>query len=267
MKLKLAAMAKELSPFHLSTSANELANKITLALGGREVASGRVKYIKPLKASGLMLRGWAEKGMAGEIVARVGSTILKPVDWALAVGRGRRFPPPVEDAKLRDIGAFDSRFDRFWKEFSKEHEIAVVRDSPYLNWRYTRYPFPGVQSFELSREEELLGFAVIHLAVDEERLRFAALLELAWKKPKISVREHLLREAIRRATVAGAQYVIARAPTSEHGDLFRSTGFKARGKNYSTVSYKNNTDISNDIIAAGPQLVSNPRGWRWMLLF
>ena len=90
MKLKLAALAKELSPLHLSTSANEPANKITLALGGKEVFSGRRKYIKPLKASGLMRRGLEKRGTAGEIAATASMAIWKPVDWILAVGRAAK---------------------------------------------------------------------------------------------------------------------------------------------------------------------------------
>jgi hypothetical protein len=251
MKLKLAAMAKELSPFHLSTSANEPANRITLALGGREVAAGRLKYIKPLNVSGLMFRGWAKRGTPGKIVAKIGAMILKPVDWAMATARRARNPRPVEGANIRDIEFFDGRFDRFWEELAKDHAIVIVRDSPYLNWRYIRYPFPCVQSFELSRGEELLGFSVIHLSVDEDRLRFAALLELAGRKSEKVLLEQLLREAIRRASVGGAHYVIARAQTSDHGDLFREMGFTIRGKNYSTVSYKNNSDVSDKVFEEG----------------
>jgi len=250
MKLKLAALAKELSPLHLSTSANEAANKITLALGGKEVASGRQKYIKPLKASGLMRRGLGKKGTAGGIAATASMAIWKQVDWILAIGRAINPQRKETGAIVKDITVFDGRYTGFWEEeLAGDHMVLSVRDSSYLNWRYSEYPFPGIQSFELSRGEQLLGYSVIHLSVDEDRLRFAAILEVTGRKRENGVLEHLLQEATRRAAIAGAHYLIARAPTPEFERLFRNQGFQRRNMNYSPVTYKNNSDVPHDVFS------------------
>jgi hypothetical protein len=249
MKLKLAALARELSPLHLSTSANEPANKITLALGGKEVFCGRRKYIKPLKASGLMRRGLEKRGTAGGVAATASMAVWKPVDWILAAGRAVKSQRKVTGGNIRDVTFFDNRHDTFWEQLAGEHVVLTVRDSSYLNWRYSGYPFPGIQSFELSLGEQLLGFSVIHLSVDEDGLPFAAILELAGRNVESRVLEHLLWEATRRAAIAGAHYLIARAPTPECGDLFRSNGFCERDMNYSPVTYKNNSDVSHDIFS------------------
>ncbi len=249
MKLKLAALAKDLSPLHFSTSANEASNKITLALGGKEVFSGRRKYIKPLKASGLMRRGLEKRGTAGGIAATASMAIWKPVDWILAVGRAINSQGKATGGNISDIMIFDSRYDAFWEQLAGEHLVLTVRDSSYLNWRYSEYPFPGIHSFELSRGKELLGFSVIHLGMDEDRLRFAAILELAGRKRGGGVLEHLLQEAIRRAAIAGAHYLMARAPTPECEDLFRNKGFRIRDMHYSPVTYKNNSDVPHEIFA------------------
>jgi N-acetylglutamate synthase-like GNAT family acetyltransferase len=254
MKLKLAALAKELSPLHLSTSANEPANKITLALGGREVSSGRRKWILPLKASGLMRRRLAKRGRGSGIVAGASMAIWKPADWILAVVRSAKPTNRVAGGKIKDVTSYDGPFERFWEELAKEQVILVVRDSSYLNWRYADYPFTGIQSFELSRGDQLLGFSVIHLAVDEDRLRFAAILELAGPRGEGVVTEHLLGEAIRRAVTAGAHYVIARASTPEEEVSFRRLGFRAREMRYSPITYKNNSDAPNE-------LFENDRNW------
>ena len=249
MKLKLAALSKGLSPLHISTSANEPANKITLALGGREVPSGRRKWIKPLKASGLMRRGLTNKRNAGGITTMAGLTIGKPVDWIMAIGRTATPQRRVAGGQIRDVTCFDARFDGFWEQLAKEKAIVVVRDSCYLNWRYAAYPFAGVQSFELSRGEKLLGFAVIHLAIDEDQLRFAAILEIAGQQHERGVLGHLLGEAIRRAASAGAHYVIARAPTPDCEESIRKSGFKAREMDYSPVTYKNNSEVPDELFA------------------
>jgi hypothetical protein len=139
MKLKLAALSKDLSPLHLSTSANEPACRITVALGGREVSCCRRKWIMPLKASGLMNRKWAKKGGATGMIAGAGVAILKPVDWMMAIPRLLKSPKEVAGRDIVDVTAFDARFDRFWEDLSKEHAILAVRDSSYLNWRYSGY--------------------------------------------------------------------------------------------------------------------------------
>jgi N-acetylglutamate synthase-like GNAT family acetyltransferase len=248
MKLKLAALSRELSPLHLSTSANEPACKITVALGGKEVSWCRRKWIMPLKASGLMSRGWAEKGGAAGVIAGASAAIMKPVDWMMAISRSLKTPKAVAGGNIVDIEGFDVRFDRFWEELAKEHVILAVRNSSYLNWRYSGYPFPGIRSFELSRGKQLLGFSVIHIAVDEDRLRFAAILELAGRTGEDGVPEHLLGEAIRRARGAGAHYVIARTSPSEE-ESFRKMGFLARDMSHSPVTYKNNSDVPKELFA------------------
>ena len=248
MKLKLAALSKDLSPLHLSTSANEPACRITVALGGKEVSCCRRKWIMPLKASGLMSRRWAKRGGAGKRIAGVSVAILKPVDWTMAILRSLKTPKEVAGGNIVGVTVFDARFDRFWEELAKERVILAVRDSTYLNWRYSGYPFPGIRSFELSREKQLLGFSVIHIAVDEDRLRFAAILELAGRTGEDGVTEHLLGEAIRRARTAGAHYLIARASPSEEEPV-RKMGFLARELSHSPVTYKNNSDVPKELFA------------------
>ena len=246
MKLKLAALSREISPLHLSTSANEPANKITLALGGKEVISGRRTYIKPLKASGLLRRSLTGKGTPEGIATAASLAVGMPADWALAIDRMARPPGNIPGTLVRNVGAFDGRYDEFWEEMAEDHSILVVRDSSYLNWRYAGYPFPGIQSFELSRGERLLGFSVIHLGIDEDRLRFAALLELAGRKTESGVPGHLLGEAIRRAADAGAHYLITRAATPEIESLLPAHGYLRREMNYSPVTYKNNSDVPDE---------------------
>lgn len=249
MKLKLKTLSRELSPFHLSTSANESANRITMALGGREVAVGRRSYIKPFKASGLLRRRWQRGGALAGMAASAGAMMGKPIDWGLAVTRMIRPTSSMKGSTIRDITRFDERFDMFWNRLAKKQLILIVRDSSYLNWRYARYPFAGVQSFELSRGEELLGYSVIHISIDEDRLRFAALLELAGAGRENRVLEHLLAEAERRAIRGGAHYMIARAATPSCEELLLRHGFRARDLHFSSVTYRNNSGIIDDLFA------------------
>jgi hypothetical protein len=166
----------------------------------------------------------------------------------MAISRSVKPPKEVAGGKIVDVTVFDARFDGIWEELAKKHVILAERDSSYLNWRYSGYPFPGIRSFELSRGKQLLGFSVVHIAVDEDRLRFAAILELAGRTVEDGVTEHLLGEAIRHARTAGAHYLIARASASDEKS-FRKIGFLAREMSHSPVTYKNNSDVPKELFA------------------
>jgi len=201
MKLKLKTLEKEISPLPISTSANEPANKVTLALGGKELSTGRRKLICPLKASGFVKKAAIKKfGLRGKVIPGLCFiTVGKPLDWVLALICRLKSFPKVPDSRILDIDRFDQRFDRFYEKISRHHPIMTVRDSSYLNWRYTDYPFEGVQSFAMLRDDEPLGFAVIHNTVDEHGLRFIAVLELLVPIGEKAVFENLLGEIFRRA--------------------------------------------------------------------
>jgi hypothetical protein len=249
MTLKLTALGKEVSPLHLSTSANELANKISLALGGKEFSAGRRKFLKPLNISGILTRRWKRKSVLHGIAAALIRAALFPLDWIHAAWVSEIPRSHVSGGTVKEIEYFDERFTVFGEQLEKEHAILVKRDSAYLNWRYSDYPFAGVQSFELTRGTEVLGFSVIHIGLDEDCLRFAALLELVAVKREHAVLSHLLGEAIRRAVKADAHYLIARSATPEQEELMRKRGFRASDQRFSPVTYKNNSRVPDEVFA------------------
>jgi N-acetylglutamate synthase-like GNAT family acetyltransferase len=251
MKLKLKTLEKEISPLPISTSANEPANKVTLALGGKELSTGQRKFICPFKASGFVRKAVIKKfGLRGKIIPGLCFIILgKPLDWILSLIRRLKSFPKVPDSRILDIDSFDQRFDRFYEKISRQHPIMMVRDSSYLNWRYTDYPFKGIQSFALFRNDDLIGFAVIHNTVDEHGLRFVAILELLVPIGEKAVFENLLGEIFRRAESENADYIVAITSTAEWEKLYKKYGFRTRTSPFSTTTYKNNTGLPDGLFA------------------
>ena len=246
MRLKLAAMSPELSPLHISTSANAAANRITLALGGRETPGGARKLIKPLRLSGLLRRALAPR--LGSLAAPL-AMVARPVDWILALARRLGPLPPLPETAVETVDRFDSRFDRFWHRFAEDCTVVVLRDAAYLNWRYADYPFDGVQSVALSRDGEILGLAVWHRSVDEDGLMFSALLELMVPAGEGRVAERLLAEVMRRADRTGSHYLIARTCDEFLGRLMLRQGFLSRNLPFSPVTYKINVDGLDAMLA------------------
>ena len=252
LKIKLEAMNWKISPLHISTSANETANKITLALGGKEVGIGRRKLIAPLKVSAILRSTLSRSlsGAAGAAVAAVGGVIVKPLDWVLAIERAVRSYPKLAGAEIEEISEFDQRFDRFWETVSQEYDIIHVRDAAYLNWRYAQYPFGGIESFALIRENEVLGLAVIHESVDDDGTRFVAILEQLAPRNDPAAFDQLLGEVIRRSARAGAHIITARTSIPLWEQQYRKPGFRLRRAPFSPVTYKNNSEFPDDLFAA-----------------
>ncbi|UCE67747.1 MAG: GNAT family N-acetyltransferase [Candidatus Zixiibacteriota bacterium] len=251
MKLKLKTLERDVSPLPISTSANEPANRITLALGGKELLTGRKRFINPLKASGFVRKAILNKiGLSAKFIIGICCVMFgKPLDSVLALIRKLKSYPNVTDSRILDIDRFDQRFDSLYEKISRRHPIMTVRDSSYLNWRYTDYPFKGIQSFALLRIDELLGFAVIHDAVDDFGLRFFAILELLAPVGENAVFENLLGEIIRRAENENADYIIAITSTAEWEKIFKKYGFRIRNSHFSTTTYKNNTDLPDELFS------------------
>lgn len=234
MKIKLRAMKREVSLLPMSTSANEAASAITLALGGKDLAPARTKYIKVMRYSGLI----------GRRFGRAAGRLLRPLD-RIRLWKFRK-PGISGDARLEEVHDFDARFDGLWEIISGEEQNLFVRDSTYLNWRYSRYPFGGIESFAFAAGETVKGFAVIHSSIDPDGLPFVAILELFSPRGDQRTASVLLAEALYRARQHGADTITARTLTPHLDALYTGSGFKKRPMDISPYNYKNNTDLPDE---------------------
>lgn len=238
LQLKHMAMSPALSALPLTTSANAAANRLTRALGGEALEPARVKYIKPLRVGGLLAaRARRRAPRGGAALQRAAGFVDSGINAALMLfdklSRGAGAP----GMRIEEIAHFDSRFDVLWERIASRYPVLIVRDAAYLEWRYARYPFTGIESFALMAGEELRAYAVIQLAVDEDGLTAASLLELFGEEAAL---EPLLAEAIRRAVRARASYLAAKSSSAELDRLLKSRGFLARAGEHSPYTYKVN---------------------------
>jgi N-acetylglutamate synthase-like GNAT family acetyltransferase len=250
MKLKLRALDREISPLHISTSANEPAYKITMALGGKPLNAGRKKYIKLLKISAYLKRLVVGKlGGAGKILALPASAIIgKPLDWIIQSGIKKKPGKHNSKYELRIINKFDERFDDFWKGYSEGWNVAVVRDSKYLNWRYIQYPFKGIIPLGLFEGDKVLAFGVIHNVNIENLPPFSVILELFSQDRNEDYALTLLRAMLSEAIAAGSHDITAMTPESYLERIFKKQSFHPRMAQLSPYTYKNNSAMTDDQI-------------------
>ncbi len=64
------------------------------------------------------------------------------------------------DPFVRALDHFDTRFDRLWEQVKGKLPVATLRDSAYLNWRYSQSP-TDYRVFVRERYGELRGYLVL----------------------------------------------------------------------------------------------------------
>jgi hypothetical protein len=156
-------------PRHICFSygfAIELTRRIsTKFLGYKDI--GRIeKLVKPLKISPYLHKIPFLKGKLGSVL----DTFFKARLFGI-----KRIKLP-SGWRLEQIKKFDKRFDDFWVRVKDDYPpVMVVRDSAYLNWRYSLHPEVKYTSFAVVDEHDnILGFIVLEV---KEKIRGFASLE------------------------------------------------------------------------------------------
>ncbi|MFO8155034.1 MAG: GNAT family N-acetyltransferase [Thiohalospira sp.] len=106
--------------------------------------------------------------------------------------------PREEGIRVRELSAFDHRFDQLWDNVSPGFDVAVVRDGPYLTWRYVQNPLQRSLILAAERGEELLGYVVLSFR-DADEKGVLAIADLLLRPSEMSAGVALLHEATRRA--------------------------------------------------------------------
>lgn len=106
--------------------------------------------------------------LQGKMGAGIITNIVGPIGrQAFKIANKRRLVVPRE-LKINEVTHFDERFDDFWRQECKNYEIAVVRDSQYLNWRFIRNPSP-YKIFCVEQDRSIKGFIVLKCFQEEVR--------------------------------------------------------------------------------------------------
>ena len=136
--------------FSYAFSIKETYRIFTQALGFTGVCPvfNMSKVINPKPYLGKKLRG----GMLTDLLGSVGKQAIATLNR-----KKLSVPPGLE---IKDVTYFDRRFDDFWQREGTNYDIAVVRDSHYLNWRYMQSPL-RYKAFCVASGETIKGFVVL----------------------------------------------------------------------------------------------------------
>ncbi len=115
---------------------------------------------------------------------RVGLSALRP--GRLSVDKGLC----VEEVKV-----FDKSFDELWQRAGKSYNIAVVRDTKYLKWRYTDCPIHTYKTFAATSGGRLEGY-VICSATTEDGVKKGRVVDIFMEKDNAGAAGLLINRAM-----------------------------------------------------------------------
>ena len=106
----------------------------------------------------------------------------------------RRQPAPV-GVTITPGATFDQRFDALWKRVCQDYPVMVVRDQPYLNWRFVCRPDAKYTLLMATKGPDLVGYLVLRLA-ERGGLRWGYLVDFLVENRSSSLLALLVEKAV-----------------------------------------------------------------------
>jgi hypothetical protein len=202
------------------------------------------RYVKVLRVERFLRsrvkQQLVRKGLAGVIDPALGAVSRET--WRPRRGR-----------LLREVQSFDRRFDELWGRATLGRQVAMERQSSFLEWRYRQCPLNAYTILALTAPggDDLLGYAVCVQRDDQQ----VVVVDL-FNGPCEGAREDLLAGVVRWARGRGAASVACSLHgLSDLGEMLRRYGFRLRGPE---------APIAVLTRAGGPRL-ADLRDWHFLL--
>jgi FkbH-like protein len=214
---RLMVEAHEDQPFSLSLGQTAEMREIQLRLGWKQVA--------PLQAAQLLVR--PENVLKSKLPA--------PAAWA--AGLGWRATSAVREwlsspvaFTTRPVDRFDARHDALWRSTSRDLHCAVVRDAPYLNWKYVEQPGQHFARFDVMHGNDLRGVAVWMLREPDSvyKYRRAFLVDLVAPFADPAALAHVVSSACAAAVELNADALLCQHIGGHLTTALRACGFHLR---------------------------------------
>lgn len=148
---------------------------------------------------------------------------------------------------VRRIDKFDARFDELWEKVRVGLNIATIRDSQYLNWRYIEHPEFRYTVFAAEKDGKLSGFVVLRCE-KKEGITKGLIIDFLIDPDQEITASILIRESLkffREQKVAAVNTWMF-----EHNDIYRLL----RGNGFSP---KSTDDVMVVIKSYSPDISSN----------
>jgi hypothetical protein len=182
-------------------------------------------------------------GLPIETAARIGGAFLdyQCVETTLALEKSIEAPRPFGGPAmpaLSEVDDFDGRFVQLYEEVAPELGLSIVRDLPYLRWRYLQHPDYKYRIAVVGDSAILNGYMVTRRGLFDDR-HDQLVVDFLVRRGDFDTMRTLLRWVADRGREEGATRISCMLPaaTAWFGDLQR-LGFFVRNTKYEwTISH------------------------------
>jgi GNAT superfamily N-acetyltransferase len=180
---------------------------------------------------------WREKRARG-----VAYRLAFPV--ASLVARRLFRDPPVAipaDLGVKRVEVFDEDVDTLWQDAAKDIRVAIVRDSRYLNWRYSTGPL--VYTVHIARRAgSVVGYIVTKCEEDDQGRKHGLIVDMLWVRDRTIVAQTLLATALDHLREEQADVVAAwSVKAGPRHRVLTDFGFVERGEGFHFAIRNENT--------------------------
>lgn len=195
------------------------------------------------------------------ITKALGSRLLGKAG-SLFLGKKRLKETPNTEGKdwrIEKVEIFDTEFDQIFDQGSSGMDIALVRDSRYLNWRFIEKPENDYECFSISGKEQKYGYIVLKI---EEKFDFSSafIIDYFSRGNNPSLDRHLISWGTDYLNYRGMDIiVVVMFPHLAYYKIFRKQGYfripkRLFPKDIYFCARQNTDDIDFD-------LIRNSRNW------
>ena len=126
-------------------------------------------------------------------------------------------------ATINQVYSFDERINDFWNRVSDQHEIMVVRNKDYLNWRYVAVPSSKYLMHVVEKDEQIYGYLVLRYA-QQESTKVAVIFDILAESEQIA--RCLISKATERCKQEGIDVVYSSMIANQaYLKAFKRNGF------------------------------------------
>ena len=134
-------------------------------------------------------------------------------------------PPEVPGLIISRTSSFDDRIAMLWKKVSDEHDIIVVRDKEYLNWRYINLPDVEYTIYLAEKDDAVCGYVVLR-CINEQNQTSGYIFDILAPLDRPEVISCLLSKALKYFKTENVDLIFCNMIAGKRfHKIFRKNGF------------------------------------------
>jgi len=198
----------------------------------------------------------SENVMRAKLRVRFVAGFLSPVvDLMFKTTSKARGISSLRSVTITKVSSFDDRINNLWEHIAEEHNVAIVRNKEYLNWRYAEVPDVKYTIYLAEVSGEVWGYIVLR-CIETEDIKSGFILDLVTPLNQEGIIQSLVSTAIEYFKQEKADIIYCRML----GDRKYYKVFKENGFIYSLFRLRSRFAAYSDKQALQIYL-KNPKYW------